>query len=208
MAKLPLESVAGDFRERTGQLHAGGACPDDEEREPFHLLGRIGRSLGALERRENARPDAKGVLQRLQAGRVWRPLIVTEVRMRASRRDDQEVVGTGDSIDVDGLALDVYPPRLAEEHGRVALAAQNVPQRGGDGGRGEACGRHLVEQRLKRMVIVAIDQQDVHRCGAEGVRGGEPAEAAADDDYPGLGMHCGGRSPAKKSLGRNLTAIR
>ena len=90
----------------------------------------------------------------------------------------------------------------------MRCAAQNMPQRGGNRGGGEAGGRHLVEQRLKRVMIAAIDQQDVHGGGAQSVRGGEAAEAAANDDHPGLGLHCGGRSRAKKSLSRNLTAIR
>ena len=40
------------------------------------------------------------------------------------------------------------------------------------------------------------------------MRGGESAEAAANDDDPGPGLHFIGRSCEAKSLGRNLTAIR
>ncbi len=98
-------------------------------------------------------------------------------------------------------------PGFSQEHGRVALAAQDVAQRRGDRGRGQPGGRHLVEERLKCVVIAAIDQQDVHGGGAQGTRGGKAAEATADDDDPGLCLHCGGRSRAEKCLGRNLTAI-
>ena len=58
------------------------------------------------------------------------------------------------------------------------------------------------------MVIAAIDQEDVDGGGAQGARGGESAEAAADDDYPGPGMHCAGRSCEQKTLDRNITPIR
>ena len=86
------------------------------------------------------------------------------------------------TVDIDGPALDIYPARLAEQHRGIALAAQDVPQRRGNGRRGETGGRHLIKQRLKSVMIAAVDEQDVHGSGTKGAHGGQAAEAAADND--------------------------
>ena len=52
---------------------------------------------------------------------------------------------------------------LAHEHGDVALLAQDVAQRRGDGRRRQAGGGHLVEQRLEQVMVAAIDQRDLDR---------------------------------------------
>jgi hypothetical protein len=121
---------------------------------------------------------------------------VTEVRMGASRCDDEEIIAMRKPADIDAPALEVYPARLPEQYGDIALTAQDVPQRGGDGGRGDTGGRDLIEQRLKGVVIAAIDQQEVGGGGTQGAHGGEPPEAAANDDDPWPRMHR-----------RNLSAI-
>jgi hypothetical protein len=70
----------------------------------------------------------------------------------------------------------------AVDHGGVALVAQDAADRACDLRRREARGRHLIEQWLEQMVVAAVDDRDVDRRTAQRVRGGEPAEAGADDD--------------------------
>ena len=41
--------------------------------------------------------------------------------------------------------------------------------------------RHLIEQRLEQVVVVAVEERDAHRRTLQRLRGREPAEAAADD---------------------------
>ncbi len=64
---------------------------------------------------------------------------------------------------------------------------QNVANRRGDVGRRKARGRDLVEQRLKQMMIVAVDQRDLERLTGEARGDRQSAEAAADNDHPRLG---------------------
>ena len=56
----------------------------------------------------------------------------------------------------------------------------------GDGAvaRGQRAGRHLVEQRLEQVVVHPVDERHVDVGAAQLARGGEPAEAAADDHDP------------------------
>src|SRR4029453_2718023 len=47
--------------------------------------------------------------------------------------------------------------------------------------------RHLIEQRLKHVIVVAIQQRDAHRCMLECLRRPQAAEAATDDHHVGKG---------------------
>ena len=69
---------------------------------------------------------------------------------------------------------------LAHEHRSVALVAQDVAQRGGDGRRGEAGGGHLVEQGLEEVMVAAVDERDVHGRLAQRAHRPEAGETAAD----------------------------
>ena len=42
-------------------------------------------------------------------------------------------------------------------------------------------GGDLVEQRLEQVEVAAVDEGDVNVCPLQGLRGGQPAEPAADD---------------------------
>ena len=57
----------------------------------------------------------------------------------------------------------------------------------GDIGRRKTRGRDLIEQRLKQVMIVAVDQRDVERLPGEALGDRQSAEAAADNDDPRLG---------------------
>jgi hypothetical protein len=84
---------------------------------------------------------------------------------------------------VNEARLDVDPGHLGEEHFDRRPPAKEAAKRGRDLARGEDAGRDLVEERLKEVVVGAIDESDVDRVPAEGLRRPQPAEAAADDDY-------------------------
>ena len=71
---------------------------------------------------------------------------------------------------------------FTQEHGRIPLLAEDVANRRSDLPRREFRRRDLIEQRLKEMVIRAVDQNHIGRCTTQGLGGREAAEAAADDD--------------------------
>ena len=119
-------------------------------------------ALGQLEGQQHATPDLGGVLYGLQPGRERSPLVVAEVGMRGPGCQDKVVVGHA------GAARQAHLPRLGvdgnhlvHQHLGVFLMAQD----GADGlrniGRGKHRQRHLVEQRLEGVVILAVDDRDV-----------------------------------------------
>jgi len=64
------------------------------------------------------------------------------------------------------------------------LLSQHVPDGPGDLGRRQRRGRHLVQQRLKAMMILPIDDDHVDGNPAERLRGFEATEACTHDDDP------------------------
>ena len=84
---------------------------------------------------------------------------------------------------VDDAPLEVEAGDLGELDPHVAGAPQDVAQRRRDLARRQDAGGHLVQQRLEEVVVAPIEQRDVDAAGWPRNRhGGQPAEAASDDD--------------------------
>src|SRR4029079_6399701 len=79
-----------------------------------------------------------------------------------SGRDDQRVVGDRAAVGQVDLALyGIEPDRLAQQHRRVAAAAEDAAQRLGDVARRDRARRDLVQQRLEDVVVAPIDEGEV-----------------------------------------------
>ena len=68
--------------------------------------------------------------------------------------------------------------------GEVVLLAEEVAQRVPDGDRLQQVGGDLVQERLERVVVVLVDEHDVHVGVLELACGADAGEAAAEDDDP------------------------
>ena len=71
---------------------------------------------------------------------------------------------------------------FAEQYRAVPLAPQNASQGSRNVCRREAAGRDLVEQRLKKMEIAAIDQGDVDGSTMKRPSHFQTAESSSHDD--------------------------
>jgi hypothetical protein len=67
-------------------------------------------------------------------------------------------------------------------HDRVALTSEHLAQRGRDVGWGEHGRCHLVQEGLKEVVVVTIDQNDLRARAPEGLDGAKASKSASDDD--------------------------
>jgi len=124
LVSISLKSLAsvetGKLRERTGELDARRAAADDRERHPgAAFLGGV-PALRLLERGEDPSADFDGVFDRLQAGRVARPLVVSEIMVVRSRGDDESVVRNPPVGEQDLTPLRVDPRDLGLQHTGVA----------------------------------------------------------------------------------------
>jgi hypothetical protein len=96
-----------------------------------------------------------------------RPLVVSEISVRGSGGDDQIVVFDLAVVEDDTPACYVDLSGLVEDYPHVSLASQNPSDRPGDVARIQSGGRDLVEERLKQVMILAVDQRNSNRRAAE-----------------------------------------
>src|SRR3984885_5546758 len=101
--------------------------------------------------------------------------------MRSTGGDDQGVVIQCAIAEDDAAVCGVNVDGFAQQHLRVFLFAQNLAQRAGDVRGGKRAGGDLVKQRLKKMIIAAVNQGHLDGAIFQRLRGGESAETAAND---------------------------
>ena len=110
------------------------------------------------------------------------PLVVPEIVIDRAGREDQVVVGNPFLAGVQAARGELDAPHLAQHHARVLLVAQHGADRLGDVGGRQRRGGHLVKQRLKQVIVVAVDDQHLDRRARQRARREQPAETAAHDD--------------------------
>jgi hypothetical protein len=109
---------------------------------------------------------------------------VTEVVVHGAGREQQVVVGHAAGGRVEAARGEIDAVHLGQHHARVRLVAQNGADRLRDVRGRERRARDLVEQRLKQVVVVAVDDQHVSGGALERAGGEQSAEAATDDHDP------------------------
>ena len=187
-----VQHLPRDLAERAGELNAGRAAADQHERQQPSLIHRVRFALGLFERQQDAAANRQRIVERLETRRGLAPFVVAEVRMRRAGGDDQVVVRQRRSppIEVDDLLrrrIDVLD--VGEQHAQARLLAQDPADRRGDVARRQPGRRHLIQQRLKDVMVVAIDDRHLAGDVAEAPRRGEPGKPAANDDHLGQACH-------------------
>jgi hypothetical protein len=86
-------------------------------------------------------------------------------------------------VDRQALSFDVDPYNLAQDYRSVGLVPQNVADRRSYVAFGEDAGRHLIEQRLKKVVVGAVDHRHVDIGSPKCLCGEEAGESGADDHH-------------------------
>ncbi len=87
-------------------------------------------------------------------------MVVPEVGMGCAGGNDQVVVRKLESMQLDNVALEVEPAHVAQQNFDIFTLGKNLANGRRNFCRRQSGGRHLVEQRLKGMVVFAIDQRD------------------------------------------------
>ena len=188
-------------------LHAGGTAAHDHH---VHHLGSFGRRRlhSGLELFEHMVLEPDRVVQRVQRERMlistWGP-----EEVGASSQTHHEVV-VGLILPVlegDIAGGDVDAAHLRGDEAEVGLVVDVLADRVADGLGIEDVGRHLVQQRLERVVVVAVHQHHVDR-GLRQLPGGSQAcEACPEDQHFGHGCHSANLSAVNRIPGRNRSGI-
>ena len=199
------QSLPCDLGDGAGHFDAGGAAADNDEGKQPLLLVRIGHDLGLLKRNQDAAANAGGVFDALQARCDVGPFVMAKIGMHRAGRDHQIVVRQVAGIGVNALLRGIDAADIGHQHGGVFLRLQDMADRPGDIGRRQRRGRDLIEQRLKAVMVLAVDHGDVGIGAPQRLDSLEAAETAADNDHFGtLFRH--GRSWVAASF-RPRTAI-
>ena len=138
--------------------------------------------LGILKREQHTAANVRCIFDCLQPWRDLRPFLVSEVAVRGSGGDDQVVVCH------DRSAGQRYLPRsrvdrehLVHHHFGIAILVQNRADGLGNVARRKHRKRHLVQQRLKGVMILPINDGDVDRQFAEPLGGRDPGKSRTDN---------------------------
>jgi hypothetical protein len=163
---------------------AGRACADDREGQKRGALFRVAFALGALEGDEDAAAKRGGVFQRLEARCKRLPLVMAEIGVTHAGREHQRVVGQRVAVfEQHEFAGRVDAADGGKQRRDVRPVAQEIADRPGDFGCREGSGRHLIEQRLKQMMIAAINECDLDARTLQPQRAFKPAKAGAHDHH-------------------------
>jgi hypothetical protein len=174
------------LRDLPRHLHPGRPGANNHERQPDSPQDEIRLSLGHLESAEDPPPQLKRVIDRLHPRCVARKLQVAEVRLVRADREDQAVVliFAAQAERVDGEAARVQvDPSTSKHHACVALAPQDVADGRRDVALGEDPGGHLVQQRLKEMMVRSVDDRHIDLSTAQCLRREQAPEPRAHNRH-------------------------
>jgi hypothetical protein len=108
---------------------------------------------------------------------------VTEVLVLEPRRHDQEVVFDRLAVvELDDAFADVDALRFGKQHAHVLVRRQQVSKGCCDVRGRQQRGGHLIEQRLKEMMIRSVDDSNANRLASKRPRSGKPAESTTEND--------------------------
>jgi hypothetical protein len=108
---------------------------------------------------------------------------MTEIRMRRTCSNKKVIVFDLTVAQYDFFARNIDRRRLIQDNADVRAASHDSANRQRNLTRRKRGSRHLMQQRLKQMVVAAINQGDSHRFATERPRGRESTESAAEDYY-------------------------
>src|SRR5215471_3059379 len=119
---------------------------------------------------------------------------MAEVSVHGSGCENEDVVGHASTArETYGARGGIDARHFAQLHVDALITAKNSPDRLGDVGRRQCCSGDLIQQRLKQVIIVPVNDGDRDIGTAEPACDFDPAEAASyDDDVSTVGCSCAG----------------
>ena len=154
------ECPADQTVERGGELHPGGPCAHNVERQKLGPPGRVVRHIRFLEDIDDPVAQCDAVAERLQGERALRDVPHPKEVGDAAQAHDQGVVGNQAIIRDHLVGVEVDPLNNALLKARPELAHSRA-ERIGDVVRIEHPGSDLIEQWGEEVDVVPIHHQDL-----------------------------------------------
>ena len=100
--------------------------------------------------------------------------------------DDEMVIRQAAAVSQQHLAARcVQPGHFGHQNSDIGLIAEHMANRLGNGRRCQTGRSHLVQERLKQVVVLPVDDSDIHLGMPQSACCLQAAEAAANDQDPG-----------------------
>src|SRR3974377_2096228 len=155
------EGLSRGLRNRSGHPNPRRAATDDYERKKPPAFILVFGKLRLLESGEDTTANTRAILDALKAGSEYRPVVMTEIRIARPRCNHQEVERESTCLRGDDPRRSVDAGDFRHQDSDIILLTQNEADWPCDLGRRECRSRDLVKQRLKTMIVVAVDDGDV-----------------------------------------------
>src|SRR3984885_16034319 len=116
---------------------------------------------------------------------------MAEIAVRGARGEDQVIVGEGYCLSICIvsyylLSLFVHSGYFSHDYCHILMIAKNASYGCCNLARRQHCRCHLVKQRLKQVVVGAVDQDHLGGCFPESLGGGKATKTSSDDNDPWL----------------------
>ena len=188
--KFLVHAKPSEFGDRACKLYTRRAAADDEEGQQRLTLLQVVSGFRTFKCREYAATNLRRIFYALQAGREGRPLILAEIAVRRAGGQNQIVIWDLLVAHHDSPACSVNGGNRTEQHPDVERVAKQRAHGRGDIARRKRRGRHLIEKRLKQVVISAIDDRDRRTHTAQRRGTGDAAKSRTDDHYAWQAIEC------------------
>ena len=138
-----------------------------------------GFTLGAFKGQQNPAANVSCVFQGLQARRILLPFRMTEIGVGSTCGHNQKIVRQFQSVRANQSPVQIKTCNFAQKHLSIAGMAQHIAYGRGNFRRGKHRQRHLIKQRLKCMVVLAVQQSYPNRSVFEYLGRIQPGKAPA-----------------------------
>src|ERR1700685_716892 len=189
-AKFVSQGVAADFSERAGQFHAGGSAANYGEIQRSRRAAVYRLVFGEFKGQQHAAANLDCVFDGFEAGSERLPVVVSEIGVASTCGNNQVIVWNFSIGHFHEAIFQIEAGDLRHQNFSIFSMPENRTNGSRNLSRRKSSGRHLIEQRLKCVVVLAVDQRDGDRRAAQRLSGGQAAESAADDDDAWLIFFC------------------
>ena len=172
--------------DRARHLYSRGTCANQHERQQVAVTARVFFRFSLLKCSEDLIPNRHGVGQVFQPWGMLSEFFMSEVTMGRASREHEIVVGNLHVLAISVAGQHVFlilvdAGYFSQKHHCVPLISENAADRRADlaGRQDRSC--HLIEERLKQVVIGAVDQNDLDWRVLQRLGGCEAAETAANN---------------------------
>ena len=183
VVEVAVQHGARELGEISREFHARRSAAYDDDTHQIDAALDIGLRLRLLERAQDLAANAERIVERLQSRRELFPLGVPEITRGSTRSHDEIVVVDRPARMRHAPRREIDPGDLGHDHGKIIAVRKHCADRLRDIDGRQPRGGDLVEQRLKKMVVLPVDQRHGRFLGRNPVDHLHAGEAGADHDH-------------------------